>query len=120
MKRLHKAAAVLFAAAILCSFSVFTYAAEDDWGDEWETEEISAAEVQESSQQSSKPEESSKPNSSNTENSAVQDVSGAAENDANTVGTGDNTSVGIVAIAGAAAASAAIVGVTVRRRKKTI
>ena len=56
MKRLHKAAAVLFAAAILCSFSVFAYAAEDDRGDEWETEEISAAEVQESSQQSSKPE----------------------------------------------------------------
>ena len=58
MKRLHKAAAVLFAAAILCSFSVFAYAAEDDWGDEWETEEISASEAQENSHQSAEPETS--------------------------------------------------------------
>lgn len=133
MKRLHKAAAALFAAAILCSFSVFAYAAEDDWGDEWETEEISAAEVQESSQQSSQSEDSSKAdtsvttstaNTANTASTAVQytaaEENSAARTDAEAVQTGDNSSAGIVAISGAAAASAAIVGVTVRRRKKTI
>ena len=88
MKRLHKAAAVLFAAAILCSFSVFAYAAEDDRGDEWETEEISAAEVQESSQQSSKPEESSRPQETST--SSVSDTA-SKPSDSPNPDTGDYT-----------------------------
>ena len=120
MKRLHKAASALFAAAILCSFSVFAFAAEDDWRDEWETEEISATEVQESSQQSTEPEK----DNSAPESSSVQDISltdtPSVKTYAENVGTGDNSSAGVFALAGAAAASALIVGVTVIRRKKIV
>ena len=120
MKRLHKAAAILFAAALLCSFSVFAYAAEDDWGDEWETEEISAAEAQENSHQSAEPEKSnSVPESSASQNVSLTDTL-VSETNADNVSTGDNTAAGVFAFAGAAAVSAVIVGVTVRRRKKTI
>ncbi len=120
MKRLHKAAAALFAAAILCSFSVFAFAAEDDWGDEWETEEISAAETQESSQQSHEPEK----DSSVPDSSVVQDISSTGNSSIGTVsdtfGTGDNTAAGVLAVAVTAAASAAVAGAAVKRRKKTV
>lgn len=118
MKRLHKAAAALFAAAILCSFSVFAFAAEDEWGDEWETEEISAAETQESSQQSHEPEK----DSSVPDSSVVQDISSTGNSSIGTVsdtfGTGDNTAAEAVAVT--AAASAAVAGAAVKRRKKTV
>ena len=120
MKRLHKAAAILFAAALLCSFSVFAYAAEDDWGDEWETEEISASDVQENSQQSAEPEKgNSAPESSSEQDVSLIDTL-AEETDANNIGTGDNTAAVVLAYAGAAAASAVIAGVTFRRRKKIV
>ena len=120
MKLSHKIAVTLFAAVIFCSFSVFAFAAEDDWGDEWETEEISAAEVQEGSQQSAEPEKgNSAPESSRLHDISFTDTP-TAKNEEKTVGTGDNSAAGIFGLAGAAAVSAVIVGVTVRRRKKNV
>ena len=120
MKLSHKIAVTLFAAVIFCSFSVFAFAAEDDWGDEWETEEISASEVQENSQQSAEPEKgNSAPESSSEQDVSLTDTT-AGETDADNIGTGDNSAAVVSAIAGAAAASAVIVGVTFRRRKKIV
>ena len=40
MKFLKKTAAILLATVILGSVSSAVFAADDDWGDEWETEEV--------------------------------------------------------------------------------